>query len=184
MSVCTNNSEDYRDTIKNCTKAIEIDQSATKAFYLRSIAHQKVNEMDNAIADIKAAIRLSPQDTNLRAQFETIKKEKAQKAQKAKKSLAAFFNEGVYNDKETVMPTRNLNVLPDFRPENVQTFFDITIGEEGEEGFESGRVVFEIFNEEVPKTAENFRKLCTGEQGPRFHYKGNCFHRIINGFMM
>ena len=36
MSVCTNNREEYRDTIKNCTKAIEIDQNAFKAFYLRS----------------------------------------------------------------------------------------------------------------------------------------------------
>ena len=70
MSVCTNNSEDYLDTIINCTKAVEIDQNAVKALYLRSIAHQKVNEIEKAMADIKAAIRLSPQDTNLRAQLE------------------------------------------------------------------------------------------------------------------
>ena len=67
MSVCSNNSEDYHDTINNCTKAVEIDPNATKAFYLRSIAYQRVNEIDNAISDIKAAIILSPQDTNLRA---------------------------------------------------------------------------------------------------------------------
>ena len=73
MSVCTNNSEDYIETIQNCTKAVEIDPNATKAFYLRSIAHQKVDELEKAAADIKAAIRLSPQDTNLRAQFESIK---------------------------------------------------------------------------------------------------------------
>ena len=69
MSVCTNNSEDYLETIKNCTKAIEIDSNATKAFYLRSIAHQKVDEIEKAMADIRAAILISPQDTNLRDQF-------------------------------------------------------------------------------------------------------------------
>lgn len=79
---------------------------------------------------------------------------------------------------------KNFDAIPAFKQSNVQTYFDITIGTEGEEGFESGRVVFEIFNEDVPKTAENFRALCTGEKGSDYHYKGNCFHRVINGFMM
>ena len=48
---------------------------------------------------------------------------------------------------------------------------------------EKGRVVFELFKSKVPKTAENFRSLCTGEKDG-LHYKGNVFHRIIVGFMM
>jgi cyclophilin family peptidyl-prolyl cis-trans isomerase len=56
---------------------------------------------------------------------------------------------------------------------------DISVGQgEGKEP-ELGTVVFELFPEYVPKTAENFRALCTGEKGQDFHYKGNIFHRII-----
>lgn len=48
--------------------------------------------------------------------------------------------------------------LPAFDPTNAQTFFDIEV--DGKKG----RVVFELFTKQVPKTVENFRVLCTGEK--------------------
>ncbi|XP_045683568.1 peptidyl-prolyl cis-trans isomerase A [Phyllostomus hastatus] len=59
---------------------------------------------------------------------------------------------------------------------NPTVFFDIAA-----DGEPLGRVSFELFKDKVPKTAENFRALTTGEKG--FGYKGSCFHRIIPGFM-
>lgn len=67
-----------------------------------------------------------------------------------------------------------------------RAFFDISLG-----GLPAGRIVFELYNDITPKTAENFRSLCAGDTdgvgkvtGKPLHYKGVIFHRVIKDFMI
>ncbi|KAF8841088.1 putative cyclophilin, partial [Paxillus ammoniavirescens] len=56
-------------------------------------------------------------------------------------------------------------------------FFDIQINNQA-----AGRIVFKLYDEQVPITARNFRELATGQNG--FGYEGSAFHRVIPQFML
>ncbi|KNA08702.1 hypothetical protein SOVF_160300 [Spinacia oleracea] len=70
------------------------------------------------------------------------------------------------------------------KKKNPHVFLDVSIG-----GNPVQKIIIELFADVVPKTAENFRVLCTGEKGvgattgKPLHFKGSNFHRIIQGFM-
>ena len=67
----------------------------------------------------------------------------------------------------------------DTTSQSSRCFFDVTVG-----SVRVGRIVFQLFDAVAPKTAKNFRALCTGEAGigktteKPLHYKGTVFHRL------
>ena len=65
-----------------------------------------------------------------------------------------------------------------------RVFLELSIG-----GDAAGRIECGLYGNQVPRTAENFRALCTGEKGfssggQPHHLLGSCFHRIIPNFML
>ncbi|XP_063236523.1 peptidyl-prolyl cis-trans isomerase D-like isoform X4 [Bacillus rossius redtenbacheri] len=67
---------------------------------------------------------------------------------------------------------------------NPIVFLDVRIGTE-----KCGRIVLELFADVAPRTAENFRALCTGEKGAgasgrQLHYKGSVFHKAVLQFII
>lgn len=64
-----------------------------------------------------------------------------------------------------------------------QVFFDLRIGER-----DVGKIIIELFYDDVPKTCENFRQLCIGDKrspkGVSLSYKGSVIHRVIRNFMI
>lgn len=81
---------------------------------------------------------------------------------------------------ETLQTDDNAKVSDVAQPkkakQNPQVYFDISIGQQ-----EIGRVIMMLRADIVPKTAENFRALCTHEKG--YGYQGSTFHRIIPDFV-
>lgn len=61
---------------------------------------------------------------------------------------------------------------------NPRVFLDVSIDNK-----QAGRIVLELFAASCPRTAENFRALCTGEKGEGLSLAGSPFHRIIPKFM-
>ena len=77
MSNCTNRLGKYQETINQCTMAIQIDPKALKAYKFRSAAHENLGNLEEALKDKLAAIKIEPNNKEMRAEYEVLKKKKA-----------------------------------------------------------------------------------------------------------
>lgn len=106
----------------------------------------------------------------------------------ARRERETEANDTKQGDEEGARSPRASREVAALQRPNPRVFLDVVVrGPEllGKAGKveDSGRLEFELFADVVPKTAENFRCLCTGECGKHLHLEDCVFHRIVPGFM-
>ena len=182
ISNCSNNLKQWDRTFKNVEKVLQIKEHP-RCYYFRGIAHTHLENFEKAKEDLEKLKNLMPENEPGVNYLKNLIVEKQKEKEKREKSLYKSFLKGPIYDDVVSTVEKPQDVPESVNPANPKVFFDLKIGDSEE----IKRVEFELFRDKVPKTAENFRALCTGEKSAEsnnLHFKGSIFHRIIKDFML
>jgi len=168
--------KNYPAAITHTKKAIEIDSKNPKSYFRLANCYFDTNDFKSAYETAKKGIDIEPHNKELRDLYK-----KSYDAFRGEEQRERAMYQKMFKQQELYDPVQKAEY---HNPTNPVVFMDIQVGTK-----EPQRVEFELFKSVVPKTAENFRALCTGEKGigkcgKPLHYKGAIFHRLIKEFMI
>ena len=176
LSLLHKNAGQYYEAIAHADKALDIDILSVKALYRRAQAYIGLGNYTNAKEDLVEALEKEPDNQDIKNELKALEA-KIKASEKTDKELfSKMFSKPIVTEVEKTEYSDISNPI---------VYLDIAI-----EGEAPKRLEIELFMNIVPKTAENFRALCTGEKGiaqdcgKPLHYKGTIFHRLIKDFMI
>ena len=151
-AMCHIKTSNWGDAVKSCNKVLAVDgeDKNIKALYRRGIAKMNIGTLKEAKIDLMAAYEIDNKNKDVRKSLGKLKELFSEAKKKEKAAFGGIFGKvSMYDDKQGVFA---LNQNGD----NPHVFFDI------EQGGESlGKIVMQLYKDVTPKTAENFRALCT-----------------------
>lgn len=166
LSQCDLKVEEYPKAIDSATSALELDSGNCKALYRRGVAQLRQGAVEEAKVDLLKAFQADP-NAEIRARLEECREKLAASAQWHKNAFGGIFHKAP----EQLARDRDLSVLP-------QVWLEIQIG--------NGpiyRLNIALYSDTVPRTAENFRCLCTGERagtkGLPLSFRRSVVHKVI-----
>lgn len=187
----------WRKAIESCEVVFKLDADNVKGHYRKGMALAHLHEFESAKEHFEIAKRGNPASREIRTALERLRLDKAEKEaeDKAMFQKALKKSKGLYSERPDLEAIAaepvggssssamgSASARREIELVNPRVWLEMSIGSEV-----AGRVVLELWMEDLPKTSENFRQLCTGEKGMHpmtrrpLRYKGSPIHRVVEG---
>lgn len=151
-AMCHLKTSNWGEAVRSCNKVLEVDgeEKNIKALYRRGVAKMNMGTLKEAKVDLMTVYEVDNKNKDVRKALAKLKESFAEAKKKEKATFGGIFGKvSMYDDKQGVF-------VPNQNGDNPHVFFEIRQGEES-----LGRIVMQLYKDVTPRTAENFRALCT-----------------------